>query len=178
MRLPLKELRSQLKVVICKKDNFGNIVVDLHSKRCPLTCKNFLNLCKIKYYNGCLFHTVEKDFIAQKGDLTGTACGVDSIFKTVFGEVAEGFDILAKINEAYVDYKHRPYKNICIKHTRILEDSFEDQPELAKLVPDASPEGKSNVEVNDEVRLEYDWVPMDEHWRVKLKRFCVKKKHI
>ncbi|PWA58092.1 hypothetical protein CTI12_AA404630 [Artemisia annua] len=239
-----------------------NIVIDLHTKRCPLTCKNFLKLCKIKYYNGCLFHTVEKDFIAQTGDPTGTGCGGDSIFKflygdqarffgdeicldlkhtkkgtllvqlqlqllgqlsdavknhmlalvlalnnsylssqfksgdykriyptrayhenlnasqfyitlrdnldyldgkkTVFGEVAEGFEILAKINEAYVDDKNRPYKNIRIKHTHILEDSFDDQPELAKLVPDASPEGKPKDEVYDEVRLEDDWVPMDE----------------
>lgn len=30
----------------------------------------------------------------------------------VFGEVAEGLDTLARINEAYVDEKGRPYKNI------------------------------------------------------------------
>nr|GEX07752.1 peptidyl-prolyl cis-trans isomerase CYP59 [Tanacetum cinerariifolium] len=197
--------------------SLGNVVIDLHTKRCPLTCKNFLKLCKIKYYNGCLFHSVDKDFIAQTGDPTGTGCGGDSIFKflygdqarffndeicsdlkhtkkgtvamasagenrnasqfyitlrdnldyldgkkTVFGEVAEGFEILSKINEAYVDDKNRPYKNIRIKHTHILDDPFDDQPELAKLVPDASPEGKPKVEVDDEVRLEDDWVPMDE----------------
>ncbi|GJW53905.1 peptidyl-prolyl cis-trans isomerase CYP59 [Tanacetum coccineum] len=197
--------------------SLGNIVIDLHIKRCPLTCKNFLKLCKIKYYNGCLFHTVDKDFIAQTGDPTGTGCGGDSIFKflygdqtrffndeicsdlkhtkkgmvamasagenrnasqfyitlrdnldyldgkkTVFGEVAEGLEILSKINEAYVDVKNRPYKNIRIKHTHILDDPFDDQPELAKLVPDASPEGKPKDEVDDEVRLEDDWVPMDE----------------
>lgn len=31
---------------------------------------------------------------------------------TVFGEVAEGLDTLARINEAYVDQDSRPYKNI------------------------------------------------------------------
>jgi len=30
----------------------------------------------------------------------------------VFGEVAEGFETLTRINEAYVDDKGRPYKNI------------------------------------------------------------------
>jgi peptidyl-prolyl cis-trans isomerase-like 4 len=30
----------------------------------------------------------------------------------VFGEVAEGLDTLTRINEAYVDEKGRPYKNI------------------------------------------------------------------
>jgi len=30
----------------------------------------------------------------------------------VFGEVAEGFETLTRINEAYVDHKGRPYKNI------------------------------------------------------------------
>jgi len=31
---------------------------------------------------------------------------------TVFGEVAEGFDVLQKFNEAYVDKDNRPYKDI------------------------------------------------------------------
>ncbi|KAK1417961.1 hypothetical protein QVD17_27097 [Tagetes erecta] len=197
--------------------SLGDIVIDLHTDRCPLTCKNFLKLCKIKYYNGCLFHTVQKDFTAQTGDPTGTGSGGDSIYKflygdqarffqdeihldlkhakkgtiamasagenlnasqfyitlrddldyldgkkTVFGEVAEGFETLTRINEAYVDDKNRPYKNIRIKHTYVLEDPFEDPEQLAELVPDASPEGKPKDEVDDEVRLEDDWVPMDE----------------
>ncbi|KAK6235855.1 hypothetical protein SCA6_011192 [Theobroma cacao] len=171
----------------------------------------------IKYYNGCLFHTVQKDFTAQTGDPTGTGSGGDSVYKflygdqarffgdeihldlkhakkgtvamasagenlnasqfyftlrddldyldgkhTVFGEVAEGFATLTRINEAYVDEKNRPYKNIRIKHTYILEDPFDDPPQLSELIPDASPEGKPKDEVDDDVRLEDDWVPMDE----------------
>ncbi|GJX98667.1 peptidyl-prolyl cis-trans isomerase CYP59, partial [Tanacetum coccineum] len=170
-----------------------------------------------KYYNGCLFHTVQKDFTAQTGDPTGTGTGGDSIYKflygdqarffgdeihldlkhtkmgtvamanagenlnasqfyitlrddldyldgkkTVFGEVVEGLETLARINEAYVDDKNRPYKNIRIKHTYILDDPFEDPPQLAEHIPDASPEGKPKDEVDDEVRLEDDWVPLDE----------------
>ncbi|CAI9088055.1 OLC1v1022287C2 [Oldenlandia corymbosa var. corymbosa] len=81
---------------------------------------------------------------------------------TVFGEVAEGHETLTRINEAYVDVKSRPYKNIRIKHTYILDDPFDDPPELSELIPDASPEGKPKDEVDDDVRLEDDWVPMDE----------------
>ncbi|CAE5960149.1 unnamed protein product [Arabidopsis arenosa] len=197
--------------------SLGDIVIDLYPNKCPLTCKNFLKLCKIKYYHGCLFHTVQKDFTAQTGDPTGTGAGGDSIYKflygeqarffrdeihldlkhsktgtvamasggenlnasqfyftlrddldyldgkhTVFGEIAEGFDTLTRINEAYVDGKNRPYKNIRIKHTHIIDDPFDDPPQLAEMIPDASPEGKPKEEVEDDVRLEDDWVPMDE----------------
>lgn len=31
---------------------------------------------------------------------------------TVFGEVAEGFDVLDKINNTFVDTEHRPYKDV------------------------------------------------------------------
>ncbi|KAI3973732.1 hypothetical protein MKX01_031152 [Papaver californicum] len=175
--------------------SLGDIVIDLHTDRCPLTTKNFLKLCKIKYFNGCLFHTIQKDFTAQTGDPTGKGDGGDSIYKSarffgdgihqdlkhsktgtvamasggdnlnasqVFAEVAEGLETLTRINEAYLDEKGRPYKNIRIKHTYILDDPFDDPAELASLIPDASPEGKPLTEIDDEVRLEDDWVPMDE----------------
>lgn len=44
----------------------------------------------MKYYNGCLFHKVEKDFMAQSGDRTGTGNGGDSVYKSVssnFGDI-------------------------------------------------------------------------------------------
>lgn len=44
----------------------------------------------------------------------------------VFGEVAEGFDVLEKINEAICDGENRPYQDIRITHTVILDDPFED----------------------------------------------------
>ncbi|KAH6768688.1 cyclophilin 59 [Perilla frutescens var. frutescens] len=193
------------------------MVVDLFTDRCPLTCKNFLKLCKIKYYNGCLFHTIQKDFTAQTGDPTGTGSRGDSIYKflfgdqarffgdeihldvkhskmgtlamasagenlnasqfyitlredldylddkhTVFGEVAEGLETLTRINEAYVDEKNKPYKNIRIKHTYVLDDPFDDPPQLHELIPDASPEGKPKDEVMKYFILEDDWIPMDE----------------
>ncbi|KAG0484780.1 hypothetical protein HPP92_008661 [Vanilla planifolia] len=198
--------------------SLGDIVVDLYTERCPLTTKNFLKLCKMKYYNGCLFHTVEKDFMAQTGDRTGTGTGGDSVYKFLYGDQArffedeihpdlkhskigtvamagagencnasqfyitlrdgieyldgkhtvfgiveekESLDTLAKINEAYVDDKGRPFKDIRIKHTYILEDTFDDPQQLAEFVPEKSPEGKPPEEVAEE-HLEDSWVPMDE----------------
>ncbi|KAM4082963.1 hypothetical protein ACJW30_08G021100 [Castanea mollissima] len=37
----------------------------------------------------------------------------------VFVEIVEGLDTFTRINEAYVDEKGRPFKNIQIKHTYI-----------------------------------------------------------
>ncbi|PNT77986.1 hypothetical protein BRADI_1g71640v3 [Brachypodium distachyon] len=194
----------------------GDIVVDLDTDLCPLTTKNFLKLCKIKYYNGSLFHKVEKDFLAQTGDPTGTGTGGDSVYRflygdqarffrheirpelrhsristlamasagedcngsqfyvtlwddvefldgkhTVFGRVSEGFDTLTKINEAYVDGNKRPYKDIRVKHTYILDDPFGDPPQLAELIPEGSPVGRPRDEAAEE-RLEDSWVPFDE----------------
>jgi peptidyl-prolyl cis-trans isomerase-like 4 len=56
----------------------------------------------------------------------------------VFGEVAEGNEILLKLNEVICDNEHRPYQDIRITHTVILEDPFDDPPGL--VIPDGSPE--------------------------------------
>ncbi|KXJ22762.1 peptidyl-prolyl cis-trans isomerase-like 4 [Exaiptasia diaphana] len=171
----------------------GDIVIDLFTEERPRACLNFLKLCKIKYYNYCLFHSVQRNFTAQTGDPTGTGKGGDSVFRslygdqarlfeaetkprlkhtrrgtvsmvnngdnmhgsqffitladgltyldgvhTVFGEVSEGFDILKKINETICDDAYRPYQDIRISHTVILDDPFDDPSGLE--VPDRSPE--------------------------------------
>lgn len=67
---------------------------------------------------------------------------------TIFGEVAEGLEVLKKINESYLDKENRPYVNIRIYHTLVLEDPFEDPPGLVIL--DKSPD----VIMKDDERLE------------------------
>eukprot|EP00057_Strongylocentrotus_purpuratus_P028236 XP_011682710.1 PREDICTED: peptidyl-prolyl cis-trans isomerase-like 4 [Strongylocentrotus purpuratus] len=154
---------------------------------------NFLKLCKIKYFNFNLIHSIQRNFMAQTGDPTGTGKGGASIFSklygdqakyfemensprikhrkkgalsmvnngenmhgsqffltlaedldyldgqhTVFGEVTEGFDVLDKINEAFCDKGNRPYQDIRISHTIVLEDPFDDPDGLE--IPDRSPE--------------------------------------
>ncbi|KAF8068349.1 CYP59 [Scenedesmus sp. PABB004] len=191
----------------------GDLVVDLFVDEAPTACKNFLKLCKIKYYNNCLFHNVQRNFIAQTGDPSGTGKGGDSVFglmyggqarffddeitpkrkheargcvgmasagpglnasqfyitlgdaldslderHTLFGRVSEGLDVLEALNEAPVDGAGRPLQNIRIRHTILLDDPFDDPPQLADLVPDASP--PPTFEHGD--RLEEDWVPAED----------------
>lgn len=191
----------------------GDMVIDLFTEDCPLTSKNFLKLCKIKYYNNVLFHNVQSNFIAQTGDPTGTGRGGDSVYglmhgdqarffadevrehlkhktkgmvamasggketnasqfyittgleldsldskHTIFGEVSEGLDVLQQIDEAFVDDAGRPLQNIRIRHTHVLDDPFDDPPELATLIPEASP--PPTFERGD--RLEDDWKPTED----------------
>uniref|UniRef100_A0A182QZW4 Peptidyl-prolyl cis-trans isomerase n=1 Tax=Anopheles farauti TaxID=69004 RepID=A0A182QZW4_9DIPT len=159
----------------------GDITVDLFLKERPLAALNFLKLCKLKYYNYNLFHTIQSDFIAQTGDPTGAGDGGKSIWgilegdhkryfegesvpkikhsdpgllsmvsagerligsqffftlgadltsldgqHIVIGEVTEGHEVLRKLNEVICDEKHRPYKDVRITHTVVLDDPFDD----------------------------------------------------
>lgn len=70
---------------------------------------------------------------------------------TIFGIVQVGQDVLEKFNsEVIVDDKNKPYFNIRILHTIVIDDPFEDPDGLEE--PDASP---PRVEVSDNNRLEY-----------------------
>jgi peptidyl-prolyl cis-trans isomerase-like 4 len=55
----------------------------------------------------------------------------------IFGKVVEGFDVLEKINDAFIDEKGRPLKDIRIRHTVILDDPYDDPPGLSE--PPESP---------------------------------------
>ena len=55
----------------------------------------------------------------------------------IFGTVVEGFDVLEKINDSFVDDKGRPLKDIRLRHTVILDDPFDDPSGLVE--PDKSP---------------------------------------
>ncbi|KAL4423813.1 hypothetical protein ABPG75_001114 [Micractinium tetrahymenae] len=191
----------------------GDLIVDLWVDDCPKAATNFLKLCKIKYFNNCLFYNVQRGFIAQSGDPTNTGTGGESVWgvlygeqarffedeirpnlkhkkrgllgmasagkdlngsqfyittgeslhslddkHTIFGEVAEGLDVLDAINEAPCDAEGRPLQNIRIRHTIVIEDPTPDPPGLADHIPDASPP----PQFADDGRLEDDWVPDEE----------------
>jgi peptidyl-prolyl cis-trans isomerase-like 4 len=171
----------------------GSLVVDLFTRECPKACENFLKLCKAKYYHGCLFWSVETNFIAQTGDPTGTGKGGSSVWGligtgkvsfvnethanraldrvglvcmtntdgsnrsqffitlraegfehlrgkvTVLGEVAEGMPVLKALNELYCDADGRPFQDVRILHTDVLDDPYPDTPDLTRIIPPNSP---------------------------------------
>lgn len=69
------------------KTNKGNIIVELAYEKAPITVANFVSLAEGKnpfvdeqykgkqYFDGIKFHRVEKDFVIQGGDPTGTGAG-------------------------------------------------------------------------------------------------------
>ncbi|XP_043265291.1 peptidyl-prolyl cis-trans isomerase sig-7 [Colletes gigas] len=182
----------------------GDFTVDLYTDERPQTCRNFLKLCKLKYYNWNLFHSVQGNFIAQTGDPTGTGKGGESVYgiilgekaryyeaeqmpkikhdrsgllsmvncgnnmlgsqffvtlapelqsldgeHCVFGEITEGLEIIFKFNETICDGDHRPYQDIRISHTVILEDPFEDPKDF--VVPDKSPPPTKECLMSDRI---------------------------
>ena len=79
--------------------------------------------------------------------------------KTIFGQVSEGLEVVDRINEAYCDDAGRPWINLRIHHTVILDDPFPDPPGFDTLVPPSSP---PFVKTQDDGRLEDDWRPGEE----------------
>uniref|UniRef100_A0A348G6B7 Peptidyl-prolyl cis-trans isomerase n=1 Tax=Odontomachus monticola TaxID=613454 RepID=A0A348G6B7_ODOMO len=182
----------------------GDFTVDLYTEQRPQTTRNFLKLCKLKYYNWNLFHSVQSNFIAQTGDPTGTGKGGESMYgivlgekaryyeaeqmpkikhsrigllsmvncgnnmlgsqffitlgselqsldneHCVFGEIAEGLEVILKFNETICDGDHRPYQDIRISHTVILEDPFDDP--VGFVMPDRSPEPTKEALMSDRI---------------------------
>ncbi|KAM9704054.1 peptidyl-prolyl cis-trans isomerase-like 4 [Menidia menidia] len=83
---------SDVSMAVLLETTLGDIVIDLFTEERPKTCLNFLKLCKIKYYNYCLIHNVQRDFIVQTGDPTGTGRGGESIYSKLYGDQARFFD--------------------------------------------------------------------------------------
>eukprot|EP00933_Yihiella_yeosuensis_P080202 TRINITY_DN9360_c3_g1_i2.p1 TRINITY_DN9360_c3_g1~~TRINITY_DN9360_c3_g1_i2.p1 ORF type:complete len:444 (-),score=88.55 TRINITY_DN9360_c3_g1_i2:77-1408(-) len=203
-------------MAVLLETSIGDLVIDLKVDVAPKACENFVKLCKMKYYNNCLFFSVQKDFIAQTGDPTNTGRGGacmdakipgrgnkhfrDEIRPTVkhtvrgtvamanekphangsafyitlrktietldgkhtiFGSIAEGLDVLDKINNTMVDEKSAPYQNIRIWHTEVLEDPFPDPEGLEALIPPKSPEVIKD-EVFKEIEDEQDEADLQE----------------
>nr|CDM81178.1 unnamed protein product [Triticum aestivum] len=135
---------------------------------------------------GCLFHKVERDFLAQTGDPTGTGTGGDSVHKILHGDQDRFFNdeirpelrhskagtiAMAGASQFYftlrdgvdgLDGKHTVFgmvaEGLNNKHTYVLDDPFDDPPQLAELIPTNSPVGKPR----DEIAEQRSEVPFDE----------------
>ena len=54
---------------------YGNLRVELECSQARLTCLNFLQLTRQKFYDGQIFHRVIPDFVVQAGDPRGDGWG-------------------------------------------------------------------------------------------------------
>ncbi|XP_064913518.1 peptidyl-prolyl cis-trans isomerase-like 4 isoform X2 [Columba livia] len=79
-------------MAVLLETTLGDLVIDLYTEERPRACLNFLKLCKVKYYNYCLIHNVQRDFIIQTGDPMGTGRGGESIFCQLYGDQARFFE--------------------------------------------------------------------------------------
>ena len=70
------------KVIV--ETNYGNIDIELFTLEAPKSCRNFIQHCLNKYYNGCIFFKIFKNFMIQTGDPTNTGNGGESIYSEDF----------------------------------------------------------------------------------------------
>ncbi|ETS77818.1 Peptidyl-prolyl cis-trans isomerase-like 1 [Pestalotiopsis fici W106-1] len=66
--------------------SMGDITVELYTTHAPKTCKNFAELARRNYYDGCVVHRIISDFMIQTGDPTGTGRGGASIYGDKFDD--------------------------------------------------------------------------------------------
>ncbi|KAK9170919.1 Cyclophilin type peptidyl-prolyl cis-trans isomerase/CLD family protein [Cryptosporidium meleagridis] len=57
----------------------------------------------------------------------------------IFAQVEEGIPVLSKLNQVITDENSIPLQKVMILHTYILDDPFEDSPQLLKIIPPNSP---------------------------------------
>jgi peptidyl-prolyl cis-trans isomerase-like 1 len=60
--------------------SMGLVTVELYEAHAPRTCRNFAELARRGYYNGCRVHRLVPGFCIQSGDPTGTGRGGESIY--------------------------------------------------------------------------------------------------
>lgn len=70
----LKDLNKKYTATL-EVEGKGNIVLELFAKDVPIAVSNFVYLAQKGYYDGCTFHRVLPNFMAQGGDPTGTGTG-------------------------------------------------------------------------------------------------------
>jgi len=66
---------SENPIVAIHVENYGSIVMELYPSIAPNTVNNFISLVKSGFYDNNSFHRLDKDFVLQGGDPTGTGGG-------------------------------------------------------------------------------------------------------
>lgn len=78
-------------VVAMYVENYGSIVMELFPDIAPNTVNSFISLTESGYYDNNTFHRLDKEFVLQGGDPTGTGSGGPGY--TIAGEFTDnGFE--------------------------------------------------------------------------------------
>jgi len=74
---PVEQLtaRDMEKMTAVIETNFGVIKFKFYPKEAPNTCRNFIKLARMGFYNNLIFHRVIKGFMIQGGDPKGNGTG-------------------------------------------------------------------------------------------------------
>lgn len=91
--------------------SLGNIYFNLYCKDCPLSSKNFIKLCKIKFYTNNLIYSVQKDFIAQSGSPTNSDCSPEN--KSIYGIISNNDKDCFFKDEIRPKYQHNKKGLLC-----------------------------------------------------------------
>lgn len=73
--VPVVEEPEVLPLVTMEIKDFGTIQAELYPHIAPNTVNNFISLINKGFYNGIIIHRIEKGFVLQAGDPTGTGAG-------------------------------------------------------------------------------------------------------
>ena len=69
------ETDEQTNLVKIDVKNMGIIIAELYPEIAPITVENFKKLVSEKFYDGLMFHRIDKDFMIQTGDPTESGSG-------------------------------------------------------------------------------------------------------
>lgn len=97
------------------------IVIELDPEQTPITVKNFQDLVASGFYDGLIFHRIEKDFVIQGGDPDGNGSGGPGYY--IKGEfAANGVDNSLKHTRGVVSMaRSTPYDSAGSQFFIVLE---------------------------------------------------------
>ncbi|CAL5219052.1 g812 [Coccomyxa viridis] len=79
-------LEPPTKGKVILKTSLGDIDIELWPKEAPKAVRNFVQLCLEGYYDNTPFFRIDKGFMAQAGDPTGTGLGGESVYGHPFND--------------------------------------------------------------------------------------------
>merc|ERR1711990_366161 len=88
---------------ILLETTLGDIFIELYTNHCPISCENFIKLCKIRYFNHCTLFSVDRNYITQINFSNTNRKDDESLYRILHG-----------IQSHYFDHELRP----SLEHTK------------------------------------------------------------